>query len=1169
MIKLKNKRILSTVLLVVMLFSIFPLHAFAEQPTTGSEVNPETSNEKFDQHVVETINPGFMTINLFDYWKKEKNTNDRPASKDYVESVESGINRGRPFKFLPMPIIDGTSKDKNDKAAMPWHEWTNEPSQTKDANGIDYECGPYTGIVENKLGADGYPVLSKTIMDYAQTKGYNTDQKSLDYLFEPSTGDIADKDKNLDFRSEHLNVKDLLQLDNRGTYYYNSIKNFAEYDENTGNFKTYNAPAVTGAFSEPGQFFPFNQAEQVFEAPSDHDEKLTGNSSIISNSNDANIINHYFGMTMETKFVQPKEGELRNDVPMYLEFAGDDDIWIFVDDVLVVDMGGCHDTMYSYIDFSTGKIEVMRYDDREKEKKQYTPIETTLKKAFEKAGQDTKTGFNGDTFGNETEHEIKIFYLERGNSASNLWFNFNLLGTAVQEVAKVDQDGNPMEGVSFDTYHVNKKDDWSSIDSEPILSFTTDANGIIKLAYPNDYIDKDKAGTPVDFSEIAKRPGATNQYVIREKSKLGYISTPDIRAEYNVDLNVINIVNPWETGVAATNDMYLTQKGDGLKIRDHAREETKAIADEHGLVKPDISKGGLAVAVPYTLKPNGTFLSDADWIPMYGSTESGFHTVHEDYIKPSDDKFGKDWATYDQAMLSVLLQLTGSHIDENGNVHVQEEDTTPYRHWTVGINPNTDRYEGDLFGLPGNIDEYTFSEHDTSKDHTLGYWFFDALGLKTAIQTAVDDNKVLTSQGAMSVADADAQGLFYLDQDSIVQIDAVITAGTDNAKKQLLIHTYKSFVVKDAVGSYENTLQWIKLIGAHLHPLNLSSFDGAYSSNITVPNILRTFEIQKIDNGGNNLADAEFTLYSDKNCTEKLASGTTDANGKIVVSTKEDGSVGTMQFNLEPKTKDTFTTYYLKETKAPEGYQISDTIIEVNVDATGVYIGAGESGDDVSVRSGVVGAVPTVHTFGISDGYNETLKEIFTKKYTQKTFSTDRTSWVDSKETVNYIHGDEFNTDAYIPDANEKKYLEVDEGFMALYIGQNNPKTPYKEDISKENIAALFEVVQTVVMTNEKLETGGEIIPPPTVDPTPPPTVEPPTTPETTDPTTPETTDPTPPETTDPTTPETTEPATPETTMPHTGDNSIMMVWVLIAIASGLGLLVACRKSFINKDKRK
>ena len=225
--------------------------------------------------------------------------------------------------------------------------------------------GAYTGIVNKTLTTNGYPTM-------AADKG----PEPLDYLFGGKPDDEA--------VTNYEPTGGLLALDKDGYYGFDADSRYAAYNTTSKKFELRDQNCGNDA-STPC-FTPFG------------------------NNNKDN--KYSFGMNLGADFYMPKDGKVNNQ-DMVFDFTGDDDVWVFIDGVLVLDLGGIHQALGGSINFATGDI---TYDKTQSHGG--TPART-IAQAFDEAGK------TWDSTPYKTHH-LSFFYLERGDGGSNCKIKFNL-----------------------------------------------------------------------------------------------------------------------------------------------------------------------------------------------------------------------------------------------------------------------------------------------------------------------------------------------------------------------------------------------------------------------------------------------------------------------------------------------------------------------------------------------------------------------------------------------------------------------------------------------------------------------------------------------------------------------------------------------------------------------
>lgn len=791
----------------------------------------------FGNHTVQTVNPTGTTVNLFDYWVVDGDNDSSANINNDNGNNNTGINKGHQLKF-------------NGGAGTGINKWTGK----SDIGGFGR-----LSFVKNTL-VNGYPSINAGTYTSYNTSGAYTDE-SLAYLF--NSDSQANGKQN--GKAVYNNVKGLFQL--KGGYYvydsYGSNGNYAVYNHTTNSFDVYDKAGVykdSVSDANRGQFFPFDSAGKVFK---ENDGQLSP-IGITDGTNDK--LNHHFGMSMTTEFVQPTGGKTTDNNDMVFKFSGDDDVWVYIDGVLVGDLGGIHEKATLDINFATGVVRVGHIDGANGSPK-YFP-DTTIKAMFKAAGADT-TNFRDNTFRDSTKHTLSFFYLERGAGASNMSLKFNLTTLPSSELEKVDQNGEAVQGATFALYRSDPN--WNA-QGEAIARGTTDANGQLVLlnsdgsvlSFDNqhseghDYFVLKEVGLPPGYrssltsSTTAKRGELHLQYKPAAASGTGGV-----------------VVAP-QTTVTTADDNQWTGSRMWLNGGYLAAKETISLPEDTQDNKGKAIRSGTTFAV--VLKRTDKSMGDTDesaWTAVTGNPLSGY-------------------------------TLCSTHGIAGAVEAAKSADTNVF-----AVNTKGD-YEVSVSSLPGDIETYAAMLQDKSQaDYTVAVYHTTA-----------------------SLAEA------TIDNTSMVQYQTI---------------------------------------------------NRQFSTVIHLTNVQNRLFVQKVDDLGKPVNGATFELYQAKDVTGDSPSAYAIKSGATPYDTVQANGMtypydieGAACFPLDSANNAPLVkgTYYLRESKSPDGYEINSTITKVIVDDSGVYVDAGDVDDGVRSMSGPGSLIASLAQFGSPDSIDNTLTHI-------------------------------------------------------------------------------------------------------------------------------------------------------------------------------------------------
>ena len=337
---------------------------------------------------------------------------------------------------------------------------------------------PTTNLASSNLNGDGYPTATATGTSFSALFGNATEVNKL-------------------FLEEVYKES--------GYFQYDSTQNFATLLDPAGNisdtFTVYNELGTietTTASQGHSQFMPYNDLDptkiseytnikDVFNESLELDNPRLGEQLYSIPRAQAN---YHFGMEMEANFVQSKDGKDAWGHDIIFEFAGDDDMWLYVDGVLVLDLGGIHSALVSKINYRTGEVQIPSTTSATGN--HATPVITNLRTIFANNYIERAKAENPDSeltvespevieyldgifkegtsvFKDYTAHTMKMFYMERGAGASNLIMRFNLTTSnegqllLSKEISGTDKQDYSGAEFPFQIYYKNQFNEFVTV----------------------------------------------------------------------------------------------------------------------------------------------------------------------------------------------------------------------------------------------------------------------------------------------------------------------------------------------------------------------------------------------------------------------------------------------------------------------------------------------------------------------------------------------------------------------------------------------------------------------------------------------------------------------------------------------------------------------------------
>lgn len=724
-------------------------------------------------------------------------------------------------------------------------------------------------LVEGYL-KDGYPVLKKN-------------GTSLNGLFDGTWDKVIP-------HTYVTGLNHLFSYDSRtGTYSYDSDKNYAYYD-------------IDSSRNTEKNFIVYERSKDKGEG-----NRHVASFMPYSSWDDGASQNKFaFGMMISFEFLQPKNGKI-NGQDMVFSFSGDDDVWVFIDNKLVLDLGGVHERATGSINFANGEVYVNN---------QSNP---TLGSVFNS---------DSDTFADYTSHSLKLFYMERGRGDSNCSIKFNLPPRPtnsieiVKSLANSDKEKYTSTDFQFKAYLEDEEDR-----NQELVQYNAIPEGTPYRVKKNDSLTDEvryvganniftlKAGESAVFEGIDSELWFYAEEVGILSDQFDRVDITDWKVTYH-DLNE-KLVETSNGKVPEQTETYLA-RSEEKTAGNAARVEFKNTCNVKNLRKLRITKkmNGLSTTDKFSFQVYLTG-QNGQFIPYDG----GYEVIHKDGTSASREGNPQgiisDIAPDETIVIDKILSGTEFRVNEIEPVNFNSRYEKPIKEVKEG---SCD--VGTVTGSDGMIalekDAHVIITNTLKVDLTVNKEWSDKnikhssiyAGLYKADGTPLkcvelnEDNQYRYVFGNVSSSDlvyelrpvtGNENAEFTINNNGYVKVEAdkIIVAKANNTDTKYKV-SYKKEVSEDGTKITQTI------------------------TNTKIVTELNLIKVEK-NNKEHLLKNAEFALYTandDYTYEESnLVTGNikTDSNGRATVNELVPGK------------------YVLKETKAPDGYSLSANVWQVLV----------------------------------------------------------------------------------------------------------------------------------------------------------------------------------------------------------------------------------------------